>query len=100
MRGTAGLQASDLHSCKELARLLESISELQAVEALESLAIPEVADEALELLKKTFRGGASGSGRSNKALRQAAVATLRDGHARDATHLRAAPVLFVHRALT
>ena len=39
-----------------------------------------VIDEALELLKKTFRSGASGSGRSNKALRQAAVVTLRGSY--------------------
>ena len=57
-------------------------------------------NEAPELLKKTFRSGASGSCRSNKALRQAAVVTLRDEHARDATHLRAVPVLHAHRALT
>ena len=50
MRGTAGQQASDRRSCKEFARLPESIRELQAPEAVESLAIPDVADEVLELL--------------------------------------------------
>ena len=37
-------------------------------------------NEARELLKKTFRSGASGSGRSNKAQRQAAVVTLRGSY--------------------